>query len=95
VRSIGFISKQMYRMQDLTIRSAADLKVYKLPLDKIEVFDIEREVFLNDGGEVVLETPKHKVERSKFIYKTEKIDNKPIINLDTNLGGYDAKNRVK
>ena len=81
----------MYRTQDLTIRATHDLKVYKLPVDKIEILDIGKEIFLLENGEVCIEKMGRKISRTKEIYKMEKIDNKPIINLDTNLGDYDDK----
>jgi hypothetical protein len=80
----------MYQSQILELRSPVDLKVYKLPLKMLTAFDIEREVFIDENGEIVLESPKNKRQRVLSLYKMEKNDNKPIINIDTNGGDYDA-----
>ena len=91
MRSLGFISKQMYSTQTKKIKSPHDLKDYDVPLDSIGVFDIGREVFLNDDNIVILEVPSKKRKRVFELYKIEKIDNKPIINIDTNGDSYNAK----
>lgn len=80
---IGYITKEMFNNPKVrTLRSPADLKVYTVPLDAISCFDVGRKVFLNDAGEVEIESMKAKIKRSKELFDIEKIENRPIINID-------------
>lgn len=81
---IGYITKEMFNdASKRELRSPVNLKTYTVPLDVISTFDIGREVFLNEAGEIELESMKSKIRRSKFLYEVEKIENKAIVNINT------------
>jgi hypothetical protein len=79
LKTIGYISKQMYYAQTKTIMSP-ELKTYTIPIDKINSWDIERTVYLLEDGTVALETIKDKGIRVRELFIIEKEENKPIIN---------------
>lgn len=95
VKTLGYISKQMYYSQNKTITSP-ELKSYTIPLDKIESWDIEREVQLLEDGTVSLESVKDKSIRVRKMFLIEKEENKPIINegLDWDEDKYNKKDKI-
>ncbi len=80
---IGYITKEMFNNPKVrTLRSPANLQEYTIPLDAVGCFDVGRKVFLNADGEVEIETMKDKIKRSKQLFDIEKVENRPIINID-------------
>lgn len=84
---IGFITKTMFYTQSKKITSP-ELVVYDVPLDKINSWDIERMVYLEDGV-VKLENMKDKAFRLRQVFLIEKEENRPIINENTNYNDGD------
>lgn len=85
LKLVGFISRQMYHTQQLTMLSP-ELKKYTLPMKVIGSLDIDRKVMYNEEtGEVELETLKAKGQRLQNLFIIEKAEGRPIIGIDTEI----------
>ena len=74
LKFIGFITKQMYHTQNKEMISP-DLCRYKLPIEKIDILDINKKVSFDEvNNTIVFETLKEKSFRTYSLYLAEKKD---------------------
>ena len=84
---VGFVSKHMFHAQQQEI-IGIDLKRYKLPVKELTSIDIGKQVIYDENTKsVLLEPLKNKICRSKTIYTWERLENRPIVNINTNDNG--------
>lgn len=81
---IGYITKEMtHDKTKRTLRSPANLQEYTIPLEFVGSWDIGRKVYLDDNGEVQIESIKAANARRHELFKIEKAENRPIVNINT------------
>lgn len=81
---IGYITKEMTKdPKNRTLRSPANLQEYVVPLETIGSWDVGRKVYLDDNGEVAIESIKAANARRHELFKIEKAENRPIVNINT------------